>query len=87
MRIVLYLLALILVLPTVVRLVLTVLRALLGPARKPARAEAEGIPLRGELKRDPVCGTFVSTAVSVKKSVRGEVLHFCSTECRDKHNG
>jgi len=87
MRIVIYLLALILVLPTVIRLVLTVLRALLAPARKPARAEAEGIPLRGELKRDPVCGTFVSTAASVKKSVRGEVVHFCSIECRDKHSG
>ena len=87
MRIVIYLLALILVLPTVIRLVLTVLRALLAPARKPERAEAEGIPLRGELKRDPVCGTFVSTAASVKKSVRGEVVHFCSTECRDKHSG
>ena len=38
----------------------------------------------GELKRDPVCGTYVSTAVSVKRTVKGEVLHFCSTECRDK---
>jgi YHS domain-containing protein len=39
----------------------------------------------GELKRDPVCGTYVSTAVSVKRTVKGEVVHFCSEECRDKY--
>jgi YHS domain-containing protein len=43
------------------------------------------IPLAGELKRDPVCGTFVSTASSVKKTVAGQVVHFCSVECRDRH--
>jgi YHS domain-containing protein len=39
----------------------------------------------GELKRDPVCGVFVSTAASVKETVRGEVVHFCSAACRDKY--
>ena len=39
----------------------------------------------GDLKRDPVCGTYVSTAVSVKRTVKGEVVHFCSKECRDKY--
>ena len=38
----------------------------------------------GELKKDPVCGTYVSTATSVRSTVRGEVLHFCSSACRDK---
>ncbi len=40
----------------------------------------------GELKRDPVCGTYVSAAASVKKTVRGEVIHFCSAACRDKYH-
>jgi YHS domain-containing protein len=40
----------------------------------------------GELKRDPVCGTYVSTAVSVKRTVKGQVVHFCSQECRDKYS-
>ena len=39
----------------------------------------------GELKKDPVCGIFVSTAASVKETVRGEVVHFCSAACRDKY--
>jgi YHS domain-containing protein len=39
----------------------------------------------GELKKDPVCGTFVATATSVKETVHGEVVHFCSRKCRDKY--
>jgi YHS domain-containing protein len=39
----------------------------------------------GELKRDPVCGTYVSTTASLTRKVDGEVLHFCSAECRDKY--
>ena len=50
-----------------------------------ARRPTEDVPLAGELKRDPVCGTFVSTASSVKKTVGGQVVHFCSVECRDKY--
>ena len=39
----------------------------------------------GALKRDPVCGTYVPVDNSVRKSVNGEVLYFCSPECRDKY--
>jgi YHS domain-containing protein len=39
----------------------------------------------GELKRDPVCGTYVSTATSVKRSVDGEVVYFCSQACSEKY--
>ena len=39
----------------------------------------------GELKKDPVCGTFVSVEVSVTKRVGGETVHFCSAACRDKY--
>jgi YHS domain-containing protein len=39
----------------------------------------------GELKKDPVCGTYVSTGASVTRTVNGELLHFCSKECRDKY--
>jgi uncharacterized protein len=38
----------------------------------------------GELKQDPVCGTFVPITTSVKKNVNGELMHFCSAACRDK---
>jgi YHS domain-containing protein len=45
------------------------------------------VPTGGELKRDPVCGTYIGEAASVKKTVRGEVVHFCSAACRDKYAG
>ena len=38
----------------------------------------------GELKQDPVCGTFFPISSSVKKTVNGELVHFCSVACRDK---
>ena len=39
----------------------------------------------GDLKKNPVCGTYVSTSASVTRTVNGELLHFCSKECRDKY--
>jgi YHS domain-containing protein len=38
----------------------------------------------GELKKDPICGTYVSTAGSLKQTVDGSTIYFCSKECRDK---
>ena len=54
-----------------------------GPGSPPAapRPQQSG----GELKKDPVCGTFVAVASSIKRNVDGEVVHFCSTACRDKY--
>lgn len=73
------------ILISVVRMVAGVLMKGLGAWFEPARpAPAVSVPVGGELKKDPVCGTFVSTATSVKKSVDGAVVHFCSPECRDK---
>jgi YHS domain-containing protein len=39
----------------------------------------------GELKKDPVCVTFVAAASSIKTTVKGETIHFCSMACRDKY--
>lgn len=55
------------------------------------RRRAQNVPRQtpiqagGELKKDPVCGTYVSVAASVTRSVNGQVLHFCSKECRDRY--
>jgi len=46
---------------------------------------APAVHTGGELKRDPVCGTFVSVDVSVTKRVDGQTMHFCSATCRDKY--
>jgi YHS domain-containing protein len=37
------------------------------------------------LKRDPVCGTYIPADTSVHKLVAGELIYFCSPECRDKY--
>ena len=50
-----------------------------GPRQSPH------VQVGGELKKDPVCGTYVSTAVAVSKTVDGRLVHFCSKECRDKY--
>jgi len=39
----------------------------------------------GELKKDPICGTYISTATAVAYRAGGKVTYFCSTECRDKY--
>jgi YHS domain-containing protein len=37
------------------------------------------------LQQDPVCGTYVAVDSSLKRVVKGRVIHFCSPECRDKY--
>ena len=71
---------------TFLRSVIGLIMRSMGDALQPqqpteTRAAASG----GELKRDPVCGTYVATAVSVKKTVGKEVLHFCSAACSDRY--
>jgi len=41
-------------------------------------------PTGGELKKDPVCGTFISTTTAFQKYTGGQTYYFCSVECRDK---
>ena len=49
------------------------------------RREPPATPAGGELKKDPVCGTYVSAAGGLTKTIDGQVYHFCSPECRDKY--
>src|SRR2546422_537057 len=58
------------------------------PSQQQATAggpKPESIPLSGELKKDPVCGTYTSAATAVKQTFGKEVVYFCSPECRDKY--
>jgi YHS domain-containing protein len=57
------------------------------PQKQARPKTARGSETRGELKKDPVCGTYVATSTSVQKTIRGEVVHFCSESCRDKYSG
>jgi YHS domain-containing protein len=39
------------------------------------------------LVRDPVCGVHVAENLAIPLHENGGVVHFCSTECRDKYAG
>ncbi len=52
-----------------------------APAQERRRPSVEA---GGELKRDPVCGTFISTSTALQKKVGKEVYYFCSRECFEK---
>jgi YHS domain-containing protein len=51
---------------------------ILGSRRGAAR---KAIPLH----RDPLCGTHISPEISFPLEQAGQVLHFCSAECRARY--
>jgi YHS domain-containing protein len=53
-----------------------------GPGQ--TRASEAILQSAGELRQDPVCGTFVPVATSLNRVVNGETLYFCSAACRDR---
>jgi YHS domain-containing protein len=80
------------VLPLLVFLFLrSILKNLFGSVRRssvppPEPQREPSVVSGGELKKDPVCGTYVSTALAITRKVNGELVHFCSKECRDKYH-
>jgi YHS domain-containing protein len=80
-------------LPLILFLILrSVIRGLFSssPAAAPAKRSPDPPPVPsagGELRKDPVCGTYVSTATSLQQKVGGEVVYFCSDQCRVKFRG
>ena len=86
-RLVFYLLVTIFLI-TVVRSVIGVLgRALssmISPPPPVRQAPRPEVPVNGELKKDPACGTYISAATSITRTVDGQTYYFCSPECRDK---
>jgi uncharacterized protein len=85
-RLIFYLLGLVFFL-TLIRGVIGILgrafSAFVAPAPVQQTSKPE-MPLSGELKKDPACGTYISAATSIKRTVDGEIYYFCSAECRDK---
>jgi YHS domain-containing protein len=63
------------------------IQIVLGLSAGPLARRRQSMPdRRGAtlLQQDPVCGTYVSGEHSLKRIVRGKVIHFCSPECRDR---
>jgi hypothetical protein len=73
-------------------IILTLLRSVLeavgkvftGAPSSPSPAEPPHGQPPQSLKKDPVCGTFVSAATAMQKTKGGETYYFCSAACRDK---
>ena len=88
-RVILYLLfavILISVLRAVMGVVAKGFGELMGPRpSQSAQTPSQQVPLTGELKRDPACGTYISAATSMQEKVGGETFYFCSKQCRDKY--
>lgn len=48
-------------------------------------SDAQGGLTARKLVRDPVCGLYIAEALAVPLRDGGELLHFCSTACRDQY--
>ena len=58
------------------------------PATPPPGPQAPGeLRSAGELRKDPVCQTYISVPSPWAKLVKGETTYFCSKECRDRFKG
>jgi len=73
-----------LLLALAIGLIISGVRRLLLPSSlfrrdKEEEKEQEGVLL----VQDPQCGRFVLERDAVRASFHGQVLHFCSRECRD----
>ena len=88
MRVLLYLVVGLIVLSLLRSVMEAIGRAFSGPSDTSAGSRGAGAEQRGQvsqaLKKDPVCGTFVSAATAMQKSKGGETYYFCSADCRDK---
>ncbi len=77
------------IVPLLLFLVLrSVLRGLFTPSNTTpdrAREAPPKVPAGGELRKDPVCGTYVSVIAGVRENVKGQTVYFCSTDCRDRY--
>jgi YHS domain-containing protein len=56
-----------------------------GQTNQASQAPGKQVPLTGELKKDPACGTYIAAATSIQEKVGGEIFYFCSRQCRDKY--
>ena len=67
----------------------SLLRGWFSASRRPPAPPrpVEQMPAAAELKKDPVCGTYVSAGSAFTRTVNGQVIPFCSKECRDRFVG
>lgn len=91
MRVILYLIGF-LIITSVIRSVMRIVaKSMFGEmtpsATQGPRSSAPRASTVGELKKDPVCGTFISTQTAFQKALGSQTYYFCSTQCRDQFKG
>jgi YHS domain-containing protein len=71
----------------VIGIILRGLGELLNPRanQQGVQRQQNQVPLSGELKKDPACGTYIAAATSIHENVGGETFYFCSKQCRDRY--
>jgi YHS domain-containing protein len=67
------------------RLMRTLLARAFGNARPASMPHPPETRTAIPLHRDPWCGTYVSPEISFPLEQAGQVLHFCSVECRARY--
>lgn len=70
---------------SVLGLIMKTMSELMGTSTPPSTPQPKAAPQGGELRRDPVCGTYIPETTAIQLKVRGEALYFCSAACRDKY--
>src|SRR6202051_3492184 len=91
-RVILYLIFAV-ILISVLRAIMRIISKGFGELRSPGggqpaqsgQAPGKQVPLTGELKKDPACGTYIAAATSIQEKVGGETFYFCSKQCREKY--
>ena len=56
-----------------------------APRPAPANASPETVSASKRLVKDPVCGMHMAEELALPLEANGEVVHFCSQECRAKY--
>jgi YHS domain-containing protein len=56
-----------------------------APRTAPDNAPPEALGRSKRLVKDPVCGMHMAEELALPLQVHGEVVHFCSPECRAKY--
>lgn len=88
MRFLGFLLAFIFLVPLIRGILGIVGRAFTNFAMRPSQpvpGQPPRVPVGGVLRKDPVCGTYVSENLAIKRVIGGETYYYCSEECRQKH--
>jgi uncharacterized protein len=54
--------------------------------RAPGSGTSEGRPQQQkEMVKDPVCGMYMDPRLAIRQEEKGELLFFCSEECRQRY--